>query len=360
MSSAIDILRRACRARASLSIALGTSLLVPCAVAAQSFKAQDLAPGKPDSSLEGRTQALDEIFRDYWQEKLKHSPEFASAIGDTRYDDQLSDNSPSAYNDALARSEQFIDRLGAIDTAGMSDLEKSRKDMLVRHLIDQQESSACKPWQTPVTESYGIQVQLPLLAETLRFTSAEDYDRYVARLNRIPAAFLQIATDLSLGQQAGHSEPQATMQKVLSQVNEIVRAQPEDTSFARPLSHFPDGLSPQQQTDIRNQVLTVIRKQVQPAYARFSKYLSTQYIPQANSQPASTGDMSQIACSVATNAQDFDAGRSKILELRAEAEKSLGNNFNLNAFRDQVRASDSMPPDLFEKHIQQWIAQQGK
>ena len=236
-------------------------------------------------SLEARTQGLNQIFHDYWEDTLKHSPEMASTIGDRRYDDQLSDYSPRAYDEALARGERFIERLGAIDTTGMSDQEKLSKKLLVHDLVDQQESSVCKPWQTPVTQFSGIQVDLPALVEMLSFTTADDYDHYVARLNKVPAAMMQVSENMLTGEQAGRSEPRYIAEKVLAQANAMVSAKPEDTPFAHPLQHFPASMSARQQGEVRTEVLTTIRTKIQPAYAQFAKFLTATYIPKARTDP---------------------------------------------------------------------------
>ena len=41
-------------------------------------------------AVEGNRKALNEIFKDYWEDGLKHQPEFASTLGDKRYNDQIS------------------------------------------------------------------------------------------------------------------------------------------------------------------------------------------------------------------------------------------------------------------------------
>lgn len=258
-------------------------LLFSCTIWSQAFKAKDLAPAPQlqTNTLQDRLSQLNLIFHDYWEETLKHSPEMASTIGDKRYDDQLSNYSDEAYNDSLARGERFIERLGAVDTTGMSEQEQLSKRLLVHDLVDQQESSVCQPWQTPVNQFSGIQVDLPMLAGMLPFTSADDYDHYIARLNKVPAAILQISTDLLLGQEAGRSEPQFIMQKVLVQVNALATGKPEDSPFASPLQRFRAGISAQDRAQIRTALLTAIRTQVQPAFAHFAKYLAAQYIPDA-------------------------------------------------------------------------------
>ena len=70
------------------------------------------------ASLADRRQALNDLFHDYWEDRLKHDPEFASEIGDLRYNDQISDYSVAAFNDELAREQRFELRLAAIDPTG--------------------------------------------------------------------------------------------------------------------------------------------------------------------------------------------------------------------------------------------------
>src|ERR1035441_6296670 len=66
-----------------------------------------------------RSRALNTLFNDIWQDKLRHDPEYATYLGDKRYDAELTDYSPSAINDALARGRSYIDRLSAIDSNGL-------------------------------------------------------------------------------------------------------------------------------------------------------------------------------------------------------------------------------------------------
>ena len=66
--------------------------------------------------VQARSAALSGLFKEMWEDRLKRSPEFASSLGDRRYNDQLSDISPRAINDELARRRVFLTRLVAIDT----------------------------------------------------------------------------------------------------------------------------------------------------------------------------------------------------------------------------------------------------
>src|ERR1700684_1513536 len=98
---------------------------------------------------------MDTIFKDYWEDNLKHSPEFASILGDKRYNDQVSDNSVKAYNESLAREQAFLMRLAAIDTTGLTDQEKISRELLLRQFAEDAEAADFKEWEMPVSQMDG-------------------------------------------------------------------------------------------------------------------------------------------------------------------------------------------------------------
>jgi uncharacterized protein (DUF885 family) len=86
-------------------------------------RAQASAPPSP-AQVDANRKELNAIFKDYWEDQLKHNPEFASTLGDKRYNDQISDYSVKAYNEELEREQRMLLRLGAVDDAGLTDQEK--------------------------------------------------------------------------------------------------------------------------------------------------------------------------------------------------------------------------------------------
>ena len=105
------------------------------------FAAQSTPGAAPAVPLASRVKTLNTIFSDAWEDHLKHNPEFASSIGDNRYNDQLSDFSVQAYNESLARGRAFLTRLAEVDTTGMSDQEQLSKELMVRELIEDQQEA---------------------------------------------------------------------------------------------------------------------------------------------------------------------------------------------------------------------------
>jgi uncharacterized protein (DUF885 family) len=246
---------------------------VPC------LRAQITSANAKAVTLEDRRKALNDVFNDYWEDYLQHDPEFASAIGDARFNDKISDYSVKAFNDSLERGQNFIMRLATIDPNGLNEQEQLGRDLLLRTLVDNQEAAQYKEWEMPVTQMGGIQDEYPQLVNQLSFKTVKDYDDWIARLHAIPHAFGQITENMSIGMEDKRTPPRFLMEKVLEQVQGIAAQKAEDSPLAMPLKSFPAVVPAADQDRIRTEMLAAIQKEVLPAYARFATFLKLGYIP---------------------------------------------------------------------------------
>lgn len=274
----------------SLGLAGGLTLacclnVVPMNAVAQAPIAPAATANSSTSSVAERSKALSKLFANIWEERLKHSPELASSLGDKRYDDQLTDYSTQEVNAALARGRDYIEQLSQIDMTGLSDQEKLSADLMLRSLIDDQEAAKFKEWELPVDQQSGLQIDLPRLVEDLQFDSAKDYDNYIARLKKVPTAFSQIMTNMQSGVDDGRTEPQYLMEKVLVQTQALADQKPEDSPFAQPLKKFPATATADDRKRISAALLDAISTDVLPSYQRFAKFLKVAYTPNGRKDP---------------------------------------------------------------------------
>jgi uncharacterized protein (DUF885 family) len=230
-------------------------------------------------------KALNGLFQDYWEDNLKHSPEFASQLGDKRYNDQISDYSVKAYNEMLEREQNFMMRLAAIDTAGLTNQEKISRELLMRHFAEDQEDAEFKEWEMPVDQMSGFHTIYPQLVAQLSFATVKDYDDWIARLHAIPMAFDQTSANMSIGMDDHRLPPKYILEKALAQVKELADQKPEDSPLALPLKSFPASIKPAEQERIKAEMLDAIGKEVLPAYKRFARFLEVSYVPAGREQP---------------------------------------------------------------------------
>jgi uncharacterized protein (DUF885 family) len=239
----------------------------------------------PSASVEGNRKALNQIFQDYWEDRLAHSPEFASTLADKRWNDRISDYSVKALNDSLARGLAFLMRLGEIDVAGLTEQEKISRDLLLRRLTEAQEAAEFKEWEMPVNQRGGIFTTYPDLVAQLSFTTVKDYDDWIARLHQVPKAFDQVTTNMSIGMEDHRVPPKYLLEKALEQVKVMASQKPEESPLALPLKKFPATIKPAEQERIKTEMLDAIGKEVLPAYLRFVRFLEVSYVPAGRTDP---------------------------------------------------------------------------
>jgi uncharacterized protein (DUF885 family) len=223
-----------------LAVAAGL-MIVSSSLHAQSLKIDPKATTAPQS-LEDRRKAMNRVFTDYWEDGLRHAPEFASSLGDKRYNDQISDYSVRAYNEGLEREQGFLLRLAAIDTTGFTSQEVISRDLLLRQFTEDQEAAEFKEWEMPINQMGGIHTTYPDLVRQLSFTTVKDYDDWIARLHAIPRAFDQVQHNMSLGVDDHRVPPKYLLVKVLDQVKDLAHQKPEDSPLAMPLKKFPASI----------------------------------------------------------------------------------------------------------------------
>ena len=266
--------------RRIVQLAFVALFLSPTLLPAQ-LTASAAAPATPEE----RAKSLHAIFHDCWEATLKREPEEASSIGDKRYNDRIHDYSVKSLNEWLAEEQEFLMKLAAIDTAGLSDQDKVSRDLLIRAITEDQEEAEFKPWEMPVSQMGGIYSSYPQLVAQLSFNTVKDYDDWIARLHAIPHAFDEVTANMEIGIDDKRVPPKYLLEKALEQVKQLANAKPEDSPFALPLKKFPASISASEQTRIKSEMLAAISKQVLPAYQRFARFLEIAYIPAGRTEP---------------------------------------------------------------------------
>src|SRR6202789_1497343 len=143
--------------------------------------------------------AQNTLFEEQYQADLKAHPERATAVGDYRYNDQLEDFSPAAFQRQNAVDQDFLSRLNAISTAGFPEQDKLSHEVMQRYLLQRIANFKFKEYEMPVNQMEGPQSRLADLPLSVPLDSVKHYEDYIARLHQIPKAFLQTEDVLRAG-----------------------------------------------------------------------------------------------------------------------------------------------------------------
>ena len=113
------------RILASLTFLAGSAL-------AQGTGSNQLNSKGASPSVEARVKALHTLLDEQWEYTLRTSPEFASILGDKRYNDRLSDFSQAAIDKDIEQNRIFLAKFEAVNADGFPEQEKLNRDLMVR------------------------------------------------------------------------------------------------------------------------------------------------------------------------------------------------------------------------------------
>src|SRR3546814_13056890 len=91
------------------------------------------------------------------------------------------------------------------------------------------------------TSSYWIMLGSGTGAQP--FKTVEDYDNWLARGNRMPVLFDTAIDNMREGMEAGVVQPRALMEKVVQQLDELIKDKAEETLLWGPIKSMPGDVS---------------------------------------------------------------------------------------------------------------------
>src|SRR5215471_5751641 len=237
------------------------------------------------ATLDSRRAELKRLLNDEWEYALRHSPEFATHVGDNRYNDRLSDLSDKAIADNLEHQRQALRQFEALDVTGFPEEEKLNQALMVRSLREDIERARFKDWEMPATQFGGVHLGYASLSTYLPFRTVKDYENYLARLHQIPRVLEQATGHMRDGLRDHLMPPKYLLEKVAAQAQQVADASLDKSSFTEPLRKFPDSISAEDRTRLQASIGEAVKAEVAPAYARFAKFVREDYAPHGRLDP---------------------------------------------------------------------------
>jgi uncharacterized protein (DUF885 family) len=216
---------------------------------------------------------------------LRTNPEWATVLGDRRYNDRLGDNSSEFFRSDIDQKRSFLARFEAIGPTGFSKPDSLSRELIIRELRQEIEGAQFKPWEMPVNQMGGPHLEMPDLIVLTPFNTVFDYENYLARLRQIPRLFDQVIANMQQGMRNGLMPPRYLLEKVAAEADDIAGKTSEASPFAAPLKEFPSDVPQAAQKLLREAVLAAIAGQVVPAYQRFANFVRNEYAPHGRTDP---------------------------------------------------------------------------
>ena len=221
------------------------------------------------------------LFERDWEWQLEHNPEYATTLGDARFNARLSDTTLAASKAALDHARSALGEARAIDRNGLGPQDRLSLDLFIADKERQLALFAFHPFDPqPISAWDGLHVRLPRLVAQMPFATEEDYRNYIARLEALPAHVDGLVEQLREGMRTGWTAPKASV-RALPDMLRNMRDGLMDGALAAPFKRIPATIDPA----VREQLLAAgnaaLKNSAAPALRKLEDFVRNDYLPAA-------------------------------------------------------------------------------
>jgi uncharacterized protein (DUF885 family) len=220
------------------------------------------------------------LFERDWQWRLKHQPEFATSVGDHRYDALLSDASLADEAAAIEHARRMLDLARQIDRTQLAGQDRLSWDLFTGDQERILSRAAFVPFDPqPVSAQDGLQVRFPQLVAQMPFFTEDDYRNYIARLNALPRHVDGIIEQMREGVRTGWTAPKVIMAGLPAQLHAL-REHVQDGALGAPFQRLPATIPEETRAKLAADGAAALRTAA-GALQKLEDFVRTDYLPAA-------------------------------------------------------------------------------
>ena len=227
------------------------------------------------------TERLKTLFEQQWENTLRESPVFATSLGDTRYNDRLSDEGLAAEARRLDSTRVFLARLRAIPRDSLSRSDQINRDIMERSLRDAVEAAGLSDFLIPITNREGFHTSFPEIADRLPFRTTQDYRNYISRLagfRKYAGGFIELMRE---GARRGMVLPQVSLNGIEGTLQPHIVTDPTKSLLWKPFTEFPATVPAADRPALVAAGREAIIASVAAGYRDFLEFIQKEYRPRA-------------------------------------------------------------------------------
>jgi uncharacterized protein (DUF885 family) len=182
----------------------------------------------------------------------------------------------------LAYWQDVLKQLAACDVTQLSAANQINYAVYRAQIENLVADQQFKNWQMPFNSdsAFWSDIGYELGGDKLR--TAKDYQRYLDRLDQLPAYFDQQIANMRAGLARGFSVPREVLTGRDASIAAVAGlTDPTQSSFYAPFKQLPASLPAAQAQALRDRALQRVRDKVIPAYAKLLTFFRSEYVPQA-------------------------------------------------------------------------------
>jgi uncharacterized protein (DUF885 family) len=287
---------------------------------------------------------LHHLFDEDWQWRLEQAPEFATVLGERRFNDRLTDLRSEAIEGRKKHNAEMLRRLEAIDRRQLKGQDALSYDLFLYEKKLAQDGYRFPLEVLLLDQLDGPHLTLGSLVSFTPFDNLDDYKRYLARLRAIPAFLDQVTALLKRGIELHWVQPRGPLRSIPDQIRGQLVSDVTTSQYFGPFKKFPAAIPAEEQRHLAEAARDILAKEVLPALARFGDFVEHVYLPAgdrpigASSLPAGSEyyafAMRRATTTNLTPRQIHDIGLAEVARIRKEMEAVIQKSGFTGSFQE--------------------------
>jgi uncharacterized protein (DUF885 family) len=214
---------------------------------------------------------------EYWESVLEAFPSAATLLGDRRFDDRIEDPSVEAEQRLHDTWSGLLTRLDALDDGGLGPADRITRTLLRGELALGMEGLALRLTELASDQMQGIHADLLTIAPQINAPEPESARALVERHRHIGDLLDGAVERFRAGLAADRTPPRLAIERSLNQLDSYLASPLDDDPFVT----LPGPSDWDGEDAWRDELRTVARDVIRPAFQRYRDALADDLLPAA-------------------------------------------------------------------------------
>ena len=230
---------------------------------------------------------LQQVFENYYEDRLKLFPLEATSLGDNRYNNILPNDGSTEY--LKKRKEFYLKYLADLNSFTPENLnfEDRISFSILKYILNRDlKAMQFHGELMPFAQFFSLPLTMGQLGSGIGdqpFKSVQDYDNWLQRISAFVTWTDTTISNFRKGIKTGMVLPKALVVKMIPQYENLAQSDTSKNVFYGPVRHFPAKFSKEDRSRLSNAFQLAIHEQLIPSYKKLSAFFSGEYMDAARS-----------------------------------------------------------------------------
>lgn len=231
----------------------------------------------PAAWAQSSSPELAKFFSQYFEERLRDEPEFATTIGRHEYDDRWSDLSKAGRDQRRTHLQSRYEEAQKWPTEKLSAEDRLSVDVLRYDLKTQLDALDLETYLLRVGQLFGMHTRVFTVVDRMPAFTIKDCENIIARLHATPGYVDQNIAIMDEAIARGLTQPKIVADLVIEQLQTQSGQDAAHTALLEFLKKMPASIPEAERSRLRKQGTEAYERDFQPAWTKLLHYMQTTY-----------------------------------------------------------------------------------